>query len=390
VKVAQEALHNLRAAIVALHAAEADLRDHTGASVMAGLEGDEDGESVGGRTVNFDVVEEFAPTEPLEDHVVLTGSLDAAEHFVVPFRQHNLAMSEEVALVVLHPDKDEFARLVARLPSAYTKNLFYVRGAPSSGAILAEACAAQAMSFVVLSSLKNGGMADVSDLDDNLDGGAEVLDDAVALRSAIQMQHFMGASADARVAAGRTHIVIELVHQSNFRFIMQHSTFLPSRAYKNDHYTYLSPVFASGRAFSPSMLDSLVAQLYYNPDELEVLGSLLVPEDAAAEQKKGEDGVSAAPWRQLHSRVVQLPMPLEFVGLQYAQLAVHLALREKSVCLGLLRPVGTMTSPMGFVCTNPKPNTKLQSADRVFILTQKTYPRIRTSRRRSVRATDRR
>lgn len=366
------AIKDIRNAIRRLQGAEGEL---TGAVELGVVDGDDDDDmvSVGGRTVTCDVLEEFGVLDTLEDHVVVTGCLQAAEHFIVPFRQHNTALPSEVPLVVLHPSKAEFERLVARLPSQYTHNLYFVRGSPSSGRVLAEAQAGRALSFIVLSSLTLDA-GDESRLEVSGDGGSEVLDDAVALRSAIQMQHFMTVAADARVAQGRTHMVIELVHQSNIRFMLQHSTFLPSYAYVREALLYLSPVFASGRAFSPTMLDSLVAQLFYNPDELEVLGSLLIPEAADSPDGGESDGVmSTAPWRQLHSRVVQIPVPLEFVGLRYDQMVVHLALYENSVALGLLRPVGTLTSPMGYVCTNAPPKTKLQFADRVYILTQKTF-----------------
>lgn len=274
-------------------------------------------------------------------HIVLLGSIDAAEHFVLPLRAKSATPQSDMPIVVVHPSVKSFEALLGRLEVEHRTNIFLVHGSPEVRANLDKAHVTDAHAVAVISSAARQG------------ADAEVPSEAIGLADRNALVAFV--ELEDHLPPERVHTVVELMHEANFRFMRQSnhgSATLDS---------YLSPAFAAGRVFSPAMLDTLMVQTFYNPDELELLTSLLQPESTA--------GTGPAPtWKRLGAHLVQRELPPHFVGRTYEELFVWLATAHGDIALGLYRPRNTLSSPMPYVCTNPNKGTVLVPGDRIFVM----------------------
>lgn len=120
------------------------------------------------------------------------------------------------------------------------------------------------------------------------------------------------------------------------------------------------PLFAAGRVYYSSVLDSLLAQAFFNPGMLRLLNQMLKPTPAAAGASSGSEGV-------VRGHIVQLPIPAGYSGSAYGEL-FEAMLAEGRVCLGLYREAGHQGCPLPYVYTNPTPESVVNAGDRIFAL----------------------
>lgn len=66
--------------------------------------------------------------------------------------------------------------------------------------------------------------------------------------------------------------------------------------------------------------------------------------------------------------LAQVPVPVNFVGLTFAELFLGMLKNQSILALGLYRKTGTNGSGMAFVYTNPFPTDVLEATDLVYIL----------------------
>mmetsp|Transcript_44119 Transcript_44119/g.109664 ORF Transcript_44119/g.109664 Transcript_44119/m.109664 type:complete len:285 (+) Transcript_44119:2687-3541(+) len=116
------------------------------------------------------------------------------------------------------------------------------------------------------------------------------------------------------------------------------------------------PLFASGRVYYSSVLDSLLAQAFFNPGMLRLLNQVLKPQTHDAAFPHAPRG-----------HIAQLPVPPECADLPYAELFERMA-AEGKVCLGLYREAGHHGCPLPFVYTNPTAESIVNAGDRVYVL----------------------
>lgn len=132
-----------------------------------------------------------------------------------------------------------------------------------------------------------------------------------------------------------------------------------------------------GGIYSNSILDCLVCQAHFNPSILEVLTAFLgKSEDFQLQMsyssvvKRREDNQTIASRREAaasHHQLMLLMVPEEYIGLRYHELLSGLA-QQNCIALGLYRMPGVLGSPMGYVTTNPLPDTILSPGDRMYVI----------------------
>eukprot|EP00928_Gymnodinium_smaydae_P054890 TRINITY_DN38589_c0_g1_i1.p1 TRINITY_DN38589_c0_g1~~TRINITY_DN38589_c0_g1_i1.p1 ORF type:complete len:1064 (+),score=149.37 TRINITY_DN38589_c0_g1_i1:200-3391(+) len=123
----------------------------------------------------------------------------------------------------------------------------------------------------------------------------------------------------------------------------------------------MMPQFACGQCFSLSFLGEMLGREYYVPSTMEVLQALVMP---------ARRGQTSFPWL--------VPVPTDFLGHKFSELyAAWVSSADAAVPLGLYRALpGKESPPLGYVVTNPSPDTVLYCTDRIYVLASTSWGRI--------------
>jgi Calcium-activated potassium channel slowpoke-like RCK domain len=113
---------------------------------------------------------------------------------------------------------------------------------------------------------------------------------------------------------------------------------------------HFNTYFASGRVFTNSLLDSLLAQAFFNADLMKIVQCLF--------GHRSRTG----------SSVYQILIPPKMVHKTYGDLYQFLAEECETIPLGLYRGYKPHAAPSSYVYTAPRHDTRLESTDRVFVL----------------------
>jgi len=265
----------------------------------------------------------------LREHVIVCGCVTGLASFVHPLRETTLQ-----PVVVLHPCSNAGSRdwdEVFALP-----NVFFCPGSAMRIEHLTAAGAGHAETVVILSDETGFFVAH-----------ANRSVDAFAIFVANSVEQYF-----------TCRWVVEMQEEESIRQ-------LKTASHANDPYA-VWPRYAAADVYISTMLDSLVAQCYYNRELLDVLCCLVGLDD--------EDD---------NAVLQQVPMPAQFVGQRYTTLFQELALHHSTVPLGLYRspesynehpedahpddPPPPTTCHLPFVLTNPDPQLVLAAGDLVFI-----------------------
>mmetsp|Transcript_33776 Transcript_33776/g.54185 ORF Transcript_33776/g.54185 Transcript_33776/m.54185 type:complete len:682 (+) Transcript_33776:1252-3297(+) len=172
-------------------------------------------------------------------------------------------------------------------------------------------------------------------------------------------------------------IIAELVVQSNINFIADAEDVQSSDAAAGESSTgkhVLLPPFAAGNIYTSSMLDTLLAQSYYNSNLITALHQLVV----------GEDLEKAQEWKKKSNISIQgsdlgyIPVPPSFDGKTYMELFTNLVASNvlpMAIRRGLTKnnTVGKQGNVMPYIVTNPKGDSILHAEDFVFVLSTETF-----------------
>lgn len=157
------------------------------------------------------------------------------------------------------------------------------------------------------------------------------------------------------------HVVVEIISHSNVGYLSDSSNVTDYRT---------SPQFAAGLLFSPSLLDGLVCQAFYNPKIIRLLNEMIagVDQKPMLTKKKGLDAL-------VGSSIYLINIPDKLESRTYGSLFKYLA-TQGMIPLGLLRGIfpnmklGPKANIMPYVFTNPGKDTELFSCDKVYVLSQ--------------------
>ena len=197
--------------------------------------------------------------------------------------------------------------------------------------------------------------------------GNEHLMDAEAIMIASKIRSFFLTGKD------QPHLMLELVHNQN--------VVLVDDLVEEQDGQMEAALYAAGGVYSNSILDCLVCQAHFNPAILQVLTAFLGKSDNVQltlsysrqgikplKDKHSRKAIREKKAAASHHQLMLLVVPEQYVGHRYHELLSGLA-QQSCIALGLYRAPGVQDSPMGFVATNPLPETILCSGDRMYVIT---------------------
>lgn len=312
-------------------------------------------------------------------HVIICGNLSGLFILIRTLRARHLA--KMLPVVILHQEPLPFHvwNQISQFPLIY-----FVQGSATERRDLSRAGAQFASRAIVLAKSRDA---------QNV-AGDETMSDAYAI---FAHQGIIGLNKNIQ-------IVTELINESNVGFLdvggdkssgdclkpQQQQSFSERHVNKtvaNASY-YTAVQFIAGIVYSPSMLDTLICQSFYNPHITTVFQQLIAGksgdepiQNQEGFQGKTEDLVQIAMQKQFvqevaQSHLFQIPVPREMQDSTYGDLFESLSQDYGMVPLGLLRGVHSRLSDhykgnhIPYVFTNPPRKTRLSRADKVFVLSK--------------------
>jgi hypothetical protein len=159
-------------------------------------------------------------------------------------------------------------------------------------------------------------------------------------------------------------IMTELICTNNIEYLLSTSN-LQQLFYKNDNNSpqyEFTPIYASGEVFTPSIIDRITCQSYYNPHIITIL-DLLVSGEKSLQTKKAKKLDEF--YNLGNSNLYLIKIPDAHVNESYGEFFYFL-LRHHSIGIALYRK--NIIDGFYYVYTNPKKTTLLRDADFVFVL----------------------
>ncbi|KAJ3369029.1 hypothetical protein GGF31_005990 [Allomyces arbusculus] len=127
---------------------------------------------------------------------------------------------------------------------------------------------------------------------------------------------------------------------------------------------FYAPQFASGEAFCPDLLDTILIQHYYNPVVLDIVKLFAGVRTRTHLRLDRELGLQP-------SFLYTIDVPSEYVGLPFKTIFVDLCLQHGVIAVGLYRsPCKTLGNSASFVYTAPHPEVVLKDSDVLYVLSK--------------------
>ena len=292
--------------------------------------------------------------DDISNHIIICGLHPALVHFILPLRAKYLQEDALKWIVILAPS------LPQHLFEAFTKfsRIIFIQGSPLLPENLFRANILNADKAVILSSgqSKANKQISISQLhDSNFNSYSEeqMLDaETIFIYKAIKKCN------------KNIQIMTELICTNNIEYLLSTSN-LQQLFYKQDNQSpqyEFTPLYASGEVFTPSIIDRLTCQSYYNPHIVTILNLLLSGEKVkhSLKTKKLEEFYSIS-----NSNLYLVKIPDAHVNESYGEFFYFL-LRHHSIGIGLYRK--NIIESFYYVYTNPKKTTLLRDSDFVFVL----------------------
>ncbi|CAM9252440.1 unnamed protein product, partial [Phaeothamnion confervicola] len=317
----------------------------------------------------------------LRGHVVVTGFVPQPSHLAVflwPLRCAWRNEASRLSVVFMAPSVARLASALERLgrdePRLDLSRVFLLPGQPVSQRDLENAGVATAARLCEA----EGGSSS---------GGGTFVGGGIGSRGGSGGAVGGGGAGGGANCNVRRHVVVELKHESNIRFLHAHdsATIVGTLSDLGGDSTYLWPKFAAGAAYLDSALDALLAQAFHRPSRIALLERILRlgvgnGHPGSARRYGGganggsgggtagiddEDGDGTAREVGVH----MIDVPLELVRYSFGELFQQLAAPPfRAIALGLYRPRGTRQSPEPYVYTGCRADTVLREGDRVYVL----------------------
>ena len=292
--------------------------------------------------------------EDISNHIIICGLHPALVHFILPLRAKYLQEDALKWIVILAPS------LPQHLFEAFTKfsRIIFIQGSPLLPENLFRANILNADKAVILSSGQSKAIKQVSlnqlhDNTYNFYSEEQMLDaETIFIYKAIKKCN------------KNIQIMTELICTNNIEYLLSTSN-LQQLFYKQDtsspQYEF-TPLYASGEVFTPSIIDRLTCQSYYNPHIVTILNLLLSGErvNQSIKVKKLDEFYSLG-----NSNLYLVKIPDAHVNQSYGEFFYFL-LRHHSIGIALYRK--NIIEGFYYVYTNPKKTTLLRDSDFVFVL----------------------
>jgi|UniRef100_K3X5S2 hypothetical protein len=177
-----------------------------------------------------------------------------------------------------------------------------------------------------------------------------------------------------------THIKLQQRIQYR-RSMIRRQQALIEKAYFESGGTSVLPFFAAGYGFSVDIFDNILCQSFFTPGLIRFIYELLFSENGQPFTKEGvarahdhhgnksEQENRDPDDMKVASSLVQIHVPIAFVGSTFGAMFAHLIAKEDIVAIGLYRRRGTQYA-LPYVAAGPAMDTVLVSDDMVFVLAQ--------------------
>ena len=292
--------------------------------------------------------------EDITNHIIICGLHPALVHFILPLRAKYLQEDALKWIVILAPS------LPQHLFEAFTKfnRIIFIQGSPLLPENLFRANILNADKAVILSSgqskaTKAINLKQLHDKNYNFYSDEQMLDaETIFIYKAIKKCN------------KNIQIMTELICTNNIEYLLSTSN-LQQLFYKNDNNSpqyEFTPIYASGEVFTPSIIDRITCQSYYNPHIITIL-DLLVSGEKSLQTKKAKKLDEF--YNLGNSNLYLIKIPDAHVNESYGEFFYFL-LRHHSIGIALYRK--NIIDGFYYVYTNPKKTTLLRDADFVFVL----------------------
>lgn len=298
---------------------------------------------------NADIMQHtIKDSKEITNHILVCGIHPNLFHFILPLRAKYLGEQNLKYIVILGENLSE------SLYNSFAKFPFiiYIQGSPLLPENLYRANIMNAEIAVILSN--SNIKTDIEESNDNQTLDAETIFIYKAIKKCNK----------------NIQIMTELVSANNIEYLLHKATpnfqsDNPENPESNfNNYEY-SPLFASGEVFTPSIIDRITCQIYYNPNILTILEQIL---NGGATNKNKKIIKLEKELKIPSSNMYLLQMPEAFVSETFEKLFNHLIDSNYVIPLGLYRR--SVNENFYFVYTNPSKSILLRQTDLVFVLGQ--------------------
>lgn len=270
------------------------------------------------------------------NHIILVGLVSNLHHFIVPLRSKYLGKFPPI--VILNEEKPD-AKTWG--PISYFQEIYFVKGSALNEKDLYRVNIMKAIRVVILSNrieISHDGTDDKSNLKDKED-----------LLDAQTIFKYLNVTRIRRDIP----IITDLVHPMNISFLINsQSDYKLMKEYGYFH----TQIYAMGETYISSVMDTLIAQAFYNSALIGVLDQVIIGNTVGTDSHEET------------SNLFPLKVPTTFVGRKFSELFEFLVTKKHIVALGLYRydPNNPTTKP--YIVTNPNTKLILTSYDMVFVL----------------------
>eukprot|EP01028_Stygiella_incarcerata_P001352 TRINITY_DN12308_c0_g1_i1.p1 TRINITY_DN12308_c0_g1~~TRINITY_DN12308_c0_g1_i1.p1 ORF type:complete len:1161 (+),score=274.19 TRINITY_DN12308_c0_g1_i1:119-3601(+) len=298
----------------------------------------------------------------LENHLIVAGTCDGLCNLIIPLRSRTLKFIPPIVILsAVAPTVDEWKNL------SHFRGIFYVNGSAMQQSDLLRAGIESCRGCIVLAKTHTEGISEQRQTD-------EYMIDSETVFVELAIEDFMNSS------LGDTEhdkiIISEVIHSSSMQFIrtrmknLDRSYYSMTRRYKRrkrkspmtrifEEFSMAnvesSPLYASGRVFPSSMLDTLLCQTYYNPYIVEIVEKLVHRGLDVDEKTSG------------CLKVVDVPEFL--IDCTFLECYEYFTFVQNSVLLGIYRGKNQLGNEMEYVYAAPDKNKIVHATDKLFVLT---------------------
>jgi hypothetical protein len=296
---------------------------------------------------NIDIMQHtIKDSDIISNHIIICGIHPSLIHFILPLRAKYLGEENVKYIVILTP------HLSQNLYDSFTRfpKIIFIQGSPLLPENLYRANIMNADKAVILSSNegKFGKMA--SECDKNED---QMLDaESIFIYKAIKKCN------------KKIQIITELIATNNVEYLLgkNYLNDLINRKERLPSYEF-TPLFAAGEVMTPSIIDRITCQSYYNPHIITIIEQIL---SGGITNKNKKILKLEEDCRVIGSNLWLVPVPEAYIGESFSILFENLIKSNQIVALALYRK--NLVDDMYYVYTNPKKTTMIHKFDLVFVL----------------------
>ena len=300
--------------------------------------------------------------EDITHHIIICGLHPALLHFILPLRAKYLQEEALKWIVILAPS------LPQSLFEAFSRfnRIIFIQGSPLLPENLFRANVVNADKAVILSSgeskINNKILENLNMEIKNKDQKKSLSNEQILDAETIFIYKSL------KKCNKNIQIMTELICTSNIEYLLSVDNIQQLYNQKGCYAEYeYTPLYASGEIFTPSIIDGLTCQSYFNPHIVTIIEMLLGGQrfNSESKTKRLEEFYGLN-----NSNLYLIKIPDTQINEAFAEFYYFL-LRHHSIAIALYRK--NTVDGFYYVYTNPKKTTLLREHDFVFVLSNNNY-----------------